>query len=97
MKERRIGSISLGVTIILYGVLFFLHNILNVLEYEIIFRIWPIIFILLGVEILISSFIWKEREFKYDFAAVLMIGIVLVFAMALGCIDAAASHEVIRF
>lgn len=86
---RRIGSVTFGITLLCYGVLFLIHIFVPMLKYQYIFRCWPVIFILLGCEILVENRIAKTRDCKivYDFAAVLMLGIMLLFAMIMAVID----------
>ena len=43
-KERvhRVGTVTFGVVLILFGILFLLHLFFPVLEYRFIFRLWPV-------------------------------------------------------
>lgn len=84
MKTRRVGSITCGCVLILFGILFFVHMFVPGLSYEMIFHLWPLILILLGIEILAAN--WKEGEkaFKYDVGAVVLIFVLAVFALIMG-------------
>lgn len=86
---RRIGSVTFGITLLCYGVLFLIHIFVPMLKYQYIFRCWPVIFILLGCEILVENHKSKLQDCKvvYDFAAVVMLGIILLFAMIMAIID----------
>lgn len=88
-RVRRIGSVTLGFTLICYGILFTAHIFMPQLRYELIFRCWPVIFILLGIEVLIENHRCKNKEqrFIYDFPAVLMMGATLLFAMAMALLE----------
>lgn len=88
-QVRRVGSVTFGITLLCYGVLFLVHIFVPMLKYQYIFRCWPIIFILLGCEILMENHKSKARDCKvvYDFAAVVMLGILLLFAMIMAVID----------
>lgn len=86
-KERRVGTFTLGLTLLIFGVLFGLHLFFPSLDYLFVFRLWPIIFIILGSEILISSIGKKDLTFRYDFAAILIICLLMVFAMGMACVD----------
>ena len=55
VRTHRVGSITLGSALVLFGILFLVHLFVPVLTYEIIFHIWPCIFILLGIEILLAN------------------------------------------
>ena len=92
---RRIGSVTFGITLVCYGVLFLIHTFVPGLKYQYIFRCWPVIFILLGCEILLENHKSKLQGCKvvYDFAAVAMLGIMLLFAMIMAIIDFEISYE----
>ncbi len=95
VKVRRVGSVTLGLTLICYGILFLLHIFMPELEYSAIFRLWPVVFILLGGEILIEDHVDRRGDkyrFVYDFPAVLMLGAMLLFAMVMAVIDYAVAH-----
>ncbi len=88
-RVRRIGSVTLGFTLVCYGILFLVHIFMPQLHYELIFRCWPVIFILLGIEVLVENHRCKNKEqrFVYDFPAVLMLGITLLFAMVMALLE----------
>ena len=71
VRTHRVGSITLGSALVLFGILFLVHLFVPVLTYEIIFHIWPCIFILLGIEILLANR-KKNVEFVYDGKAVFL-------------------------
>ena len=93
-RVRRVGSVTFGVVLICYGVLFLVHAVCPSVRYEYIFRIWPVIFILLGCEILAEDHKSRTGKCKivYDFAAVVMLGLMLLFAMALAVVDYGITH-----
>ena len=88
-RTHRVGTITCGLVLIMYGVLFLLHMAFPMLNYEIIFRLWPVILILLGVEILVCSIGGRneEKKFVYDFPAVLIIIMMLFMAMVMAAAD----------
>ena len=96
---RRVGSMTFGLALICYGILFLVHIFVPVLGYNIIFRCWPVIFILLGIEILVENYKCRAQEWKlvYDFAAILMRGALLLFAMVMAVLDYAMLHGTIYF
>lgn len=91
IRTRRVGSVTFGIALICYGVLFLIHIFVPDLPYYIIFRCWPICFIVLGIEILVENYKSRDNEQKlmYDFPAVLMLGAVLLFAMVMAAVDVA--------
>lgn len=99
-KIRRIGTVTAGTMLILYGILFLVHSFLPVVDYRMIFNFWPVIFILLGTEILFG--IGKEgTEFKYDGGAVFLILVMTFFAMGMAgadwFMDCAEKYHYIHF
>lgn len=82
---HRVGTITCGLTFVLYGILFLLHMVMPTLDYREIFELWPVILILLGVEIL-ASYTRKNQEtqkFLYDFPAVGLVMAMTFFAVVM--------------
>jgi len=97
MKTHRVGTLTLGGMLIVFGVLFLLRIFFADLSYDIIFKLWPIVFIFLGSEILIANFNQKEEsKMIYDKTAFALIIILSFFAMGMAitelCIKYASSH-----
>ncbi len=85
MRTRRVGSITSGVILILVGVLCLVHIFYPALRYEYILRGWPLILVLIGVEILLANLIKSDSVvIKYDTAAVVLVFILVVFALCMG-------------
>lgn len=91
-KTHRVGTLTLGITLITFGVLFLLRIFLPGLSFTIIFRLWPVIFIFLGLEILIANFIQKEEHFIYDKTAIALTVILIFFAMGMSLMDYILEH-----
>lgn len=86
VKTHRVGSITFGMALIVFGILFLLHLVLPQLSYVTIFHLWPCIFVLLGIEILIGNSRYGEG-FVYDKTAIFLIVILALFAMGMGVAD----------
>ncbi len=89
VRTRRVGSVTFGLTLILFGVLFLLHTVIPALHYEMIFQFWPVVFILLGIEILVENHRSNEKQYRfiYDFPAILMLVVMLLFSMVMAAAD----------
>lgn len=105
IKVRRVGTITFGSVLVAVGTVFLIHQIWPQLAYERILQFWPLILILLGLEILWGCCAMDRRRHKvqesaagtgavieqyriqYDFAAILMTGILLVFAICMALLD----------
>ncbi len=84
-KTHRVGTITLGTMLVIFGILFLLKLFLTGLSYEVIFRLWPIIFIALGGEILLANV--KQKQLVYDKTAFVLIVILSFFAMGMAVVD----------
>lgn len=89
LRTRRVGSVTFGLTLVLFGVLFLLHIVVPWLHYEFIFQFWPVVFVLLGIEILVENHRSgaENCRFIYDFPAILMLVILLLFAMIMAAAE----------
>lgn len=95
IKIRRVGSVTFGLTLIVFGVLFLVHMAAPSLNYEVIFNCWPVVFVLLGIEILVENRRSSADgyRFVYDFPAILMLFLMLFFAMIMAVVDCALQYE----
>lgn len=85
IRTHRVGSITAGLSMIVFGVLFILHFFIGSLDYTMIFRLWPIMIIGLGVELLISNY--KSETIVYDKPAITLLFITTLFAMSMAGAD----------
>lgn len=88
---HRVGSVTFGLVLVVMGVLCLLRLIFPLLDYELIFRLWPVVFICLGVEVLISSR-RPERRVVYDGAAIFLLILLILFAMSMAGMDWIFTH-----
>lgn len=95
VKTRRVGSVTFGLTLIVFGVLFLIHMAAPSLNYEMIFNCWPVVFIILGVEILTENRKSNAPGYKfvYDFPAILMLVLMLFFAMMMAVVEYAIQYQ----
>lgn len=98
-KTHRVGTITLGGMLVTFGVLFLLRIFLTSLSFELIFKLWPVIFIFLGIEILMANFREQQEKLVYDKTAIALIIVLSFFAMGMAiaefCIDYAGYHMTI--
>lgn len=92
MRVRRVGSITCGLLLIGFGILFLLHAMIPAISFTFIFRLWPLVLIGLGAEILIANVRFAQREFKYDLGAIALVVILAVFAMCMGFVEFCMEH-----
>lgn len=85
-RVHRVGTMTLGVGLITFGILFLLKIIMPTMDYLFIYRLWPTIFILLGVEVLLSC---KKSNVVYDKCGIVLLVCLITFAMIMGWMDSA--------
>lgn len=93
MRTHRVGTVTLGVTMIVIGLFFMAQTVFSLFSYEDIFKVWPVIFILLGGEILFANARDKGGTFIYDKLAIGLVIILTCFAMLLAVIGYALQNS----
>lgn len=92
ISGRRVGTFTTGILMVVFGILFLLRLIYPGINYLIIASMWPLIFVLLGIEIIIAYLVNKEGIIKYDFSAIILIILLSLFAMSMGCMEYVITH-----
>ena len=85
VRVHRVGSITTGISMIALGIAVLLHLIFDLISYEWIFRMWPLILIGLGIELLLSNF--SKEKIIYDKAAIFLMFLASFFAIAMAGMD----------
>ena len=83
--QRRVGTLTLGVFLVVLGGIFLVGNFVP-LPYEQLLSLWPGIFILLGIEVLLGCRKGSEAPLRYDGGAVVLLIVLSLF----GCVMAGA-------
>lgn len=86
-KKHRVGSLTAGLVLVVFGVMFLVRPFVQTLNYQVILSCWPIILILLGLELLFCHFTSGEEKLKYDGAAVFLVLVMAGFALTMGTIE----------
>ena len=84
-RTHRVGTITTGFSMIVFGVLLLLHSVFGFMAYETIFAFWPVILIGLGMELLLSNVFAKQMV--YDKGSVVLLVIMTVFAIGMAVTD----------
>ena len=92
IKGRRVGTFTTGIVLIMFGIMFLLRPLYPSINYLKIASLWPLILVLIGIEIIVAYLINKEEIMKYDFAAIILIIILGFFAMGMGCMEYVLTH-----
>lgn len=85
IRTHRVGSITAGLTMVVFGVLFVLHTIFDIVSYDLIFSLWPLILIGLGVELILSNF--GQKKVVYDKGAIFLMILMTFFVIGLAITD----------
>lgn len=91
-KVRRVGTFTMGVALIVFGVLLFKSIITNNFEWQLMTKVAPILLILVGVEVLINYFFIKAEKLKYDILSVFVCFILISGAFCISLIGPIASY-----
>ncbi len=91
VRTHRVGAFTSGFSMVGFGVLLLIHNLLDVMDYEMILGFWPLILIGMGIELLLSN-VFKSR-IVYDKAAIVLLFVMTFLAIVLAgadvCVEAA--------
>ncbi len=91
-KKRRVGSLTAGVVLVAFGVMLLLRPFVEALNYQVILSCWPVILILLGLEMLFCHFTAGEEKLRYDAAAIFLVFIMTGFALTIGTVEFVMEH-----
>lgn len=92
IKGRRVGTFTTGIILIMFGIMFLVRIIFPSINYLMISSMWPLILIILGIEIIVAYLLNKEEIMKYDFGAIVLIILVSFFAMGMGGMEYIINH-----
>lgn len=84
-RSHRVGSVTAGLSMIGIGVMFLLHLLFDMVDYQMMFSLWPVMLILLGLELLLSNF--SQRKIVYDKAAIFLLILMTFFSMGMAVAD----------
>ena len=88
MRVKKIGTVTLGAVLVLFGFLFLVHTFWQGLDYTMIMKCWPLILISLGVETLLSVRQHTEEiKWVYDKAAVVLLFLLSLFAIMMAVVQ----------
>ncbi len=97
MQKRRVGTISMAIILIAFGVLIFVSQINKVSAVELAIKFWPAILFLLGGEILWFSYKYKGEDvkIKYDVLSVFIVILIVFVNIAIyGLIETGVMNKI---
>lgn len=84
-KNRRVGTLTAGASMIIFGLLFMIRLVIPSVTFGLIASLWPIVLILLGIEVIIAYVRNKEEKVRYSAGSVV---IIIVLALFTACMVA---------
>lgn len=84
-RSHRVGSVTAGLSMVGFGVMFLLHLFFDLVDYQMMFSLWPVILILLGLELLVSNL--SSKKIVYDKAAVFLLITMTIFTIGMAVVD----------
>lgn len=90
IRTHRVGSITTGLSLIVFGILFLLRAVFGWISYDLIFKCWPLILIGLGLEVL--GFNLSNKKFVYDKAAVFLLILMTLLVTGMAGADLCFSY-----
>jgi len=92
-RNRPIGSFTLGVSFVVFGVFFLINAVSDIISYTLIFTLWPFVLILLGIEVLVSYAFNKSEPSKYSGVSIFLLVLLTVFALGAGAVGYAIENS----
>jgi hypothetical protein len=83
MRQWRVGTISMGILLITIGVLLIFQRVNGISSVAFILRWWPIVLILIGIEVLTYAYFSKQDspKIKYDGLSIFIVIILIIFSV----------------
>lgn len=92
IMTHRVGTLTLGITMLAIGILYFVRIFWSGIDAVWICRFWPVIFIMLGIEILFAN-MQKGIQIVYDKAGIFLVFALTFFAFCLAAVQRAVESE----
>ncbi len=96
IKNRRVGTLTAGVSLVVFGTLFLVRLAVPAVTLRVIASLWPIVLILLGVEILIAYAMNREDRMRYDAGSVVIIVVLSLFTVCMAAAQIALEYNWFR-
>ena len=88
MHKWRIGTLTMGMFLIALGVILIMARVSGISVIEQIINWWPVIIIMLGVEILLVSILGRSENFKASFDGFSIFIVIVIILFCLGTFTA---------
>jgi cytochrome c biogenesis factor len=98
MRQWRVGSISMGLALVLLGIALLLTSWQKGEAFDILLRWWPVICILLGLEVLLYLFLSKQEHpvLRYDLFSMFIVAVIGISCVGFAALSSTGLVEEIR-
>jgi len=95
VRRWRVGTLSLGVLLILLGIIMLAAQFKQAVIFDMLITWWPLILVLIGAEILVHVYTAKEPEpkVKYDGFSIFIIMVIVFFSIGIYAVTATGVLE----
>lgn len=99
MRKWRVGTVSMGLSLILLGIFLFLSLFQGKESFETLIVWWPLILIMLGIEILVYLFLSKQEQpfIKYDLLSIFFVGLIGMIGIAFTVLTSTGLIEKVQY
>lgn len=87
LKGRRVGTLTAGIILVMFGILFLLRLIFPSMSFSKIACFWPLVLVFSGIELIVAYIINNEEKLKYDVSAIILMILLSFFAMGMATIE----------
>ncbi|MDF2672819.1 MAG: hypothetical protein K0R09_1084 [Clostridiales bacterium] len=83
MRSWRVGTLTMGLVLIGFGVLLLIGQIQGISTIDLIYKWWPIVLIMLGIETLVFVYSTKDGEtrVRFDGFSIFLIIVLILFTL----------------
>ena len=79
MKSRRVGTFTLGISLIVLGVALMISFFTEAFTVYDVIKFWPLFIIVFGIEVLVHAILNNEEKLRYDGLSIFL-GIILILS-----------------
>ena len=99
MKQWRVGTLSMGIALVVFGVTLFVSQMKGNDAFGVLFDWWPLIFILLGIELLVYLGMSRMAQpvVKYDVFSIFIVGFMCIAGLGGAVLASSGLLQEIRF
>jgi hypothetical protein len=98
-KRWRVGTLSMGVSLISVGLTLFISSWQGITAFDTLISLWPIIFVLLGCEILMYLYLSRSEKpiLHYDLFSIFFVGFLCICCLLFSFLTSTGLMEEFRY